>query len=85
MDEETYDQMPDSIEIREIKSKGKVIATTFLDHKYATKKEISKLYTKRWLIEVDLRYIKTALKMDILRCKTPEMVRKRNLGPSTGL
>ncbi len=76
MDEETYNQIPDSIEIREIKSKGKVIATTILDHKFATRKEISKLYTKRWLIEVDLRHIKSALKMDILRCKTPEMVRK---------
>ncbi len=76
MDEKTYSQMPDSLEIREIKSKAKVIATTILDHKYASRKEISKLYTKRWLIEVDLLYIKSVLKMDILRCKTPEMVRK---------
>ena len=29
-----------------------------------------------WQIEVDLRSIKSTMKMDILRCKTPEMVQK---------
>jgi hypothetical protein len=29
-----------------------------------------------WQIEVDIRSIKSTMKMDILRCKTPEMVRK---------
>ncbi len=76
MDEETYNEMSDSLEIREIKSKGIVIATTILDHKFASRNDISKLYTKRWSIEVDLRHIKSVLKMDILRCKTPEMVEK---------
>src|SRR5437660_2539596 len=29
-----------------------------------------------WQIEVDIRSIKSTMKMDVLRCKTPEMVRK---------
>jgi hypothetical protein len=34
------------------------------------------LYERRWDGEVDIRSIKSVMKMDILRCKTPEMVRK---------
>ena len=33
-----------------------------------------------WQIEVDIRSIKATMKMDILRCKTPEMVRKEIWG-----
>ena len=29
-----------------------------------------------WLVELDIRSIKTTLGMDVLRCKSPEMVRK---------
>ena len=34
------------------------------------------MYRQRWHAELDLRSIKIALGMDVLRCKTPEMVRK---------
>ncbi len=40
------------------------------------KKEISDLYWQRWNCELDIRSIKHSLRMDVLRCKTPEMVRK---------
>ena len=76
MDEPTYLAMPQTLTVREIKSKGKVIVTTILDPKQATRKEIAELYTQRWLVEVDLRSIKETLQMDVLRCKTPAMVRK---------
>jgi hypothetical protein len=68
--------MPDMLTIREIKINGKVITTTLLNPKEVTRKEIDELYTKRWFIEVDFRFIKTVLQMDILRCKTPDMVCK---------
>jgi hypothetical protein len=29
-----------------------------------------------WQIEVDIRSLKSAMQMDVLRCQTPEMVRK---------
>lgn len=38
--------------------------------------QIGKLYERRWAGEVDIRSIKATMKMDVLRCKTPEMVRK---------
>ena len=38
--------------------------------------QIGELYERRWDGEVDIRSIKSTMKMDILRCKTPEMVRK---------
>ena len=34
------------------------------------------LYERRWDGEVDIRSVKSTMKMDILRCKTPEMVQK---------
>jgi len=76
MAEIVYCQMPDTLTIREIKSNGKVITTTLIDPKEVTRKELGELYTKRWFIEVDFRFIKTVLQMDVLRCKTPEMVCK---------
>lgn len=38
--------------------------------------QIGELYERRWDGEVDIRSIKSTMKMEILRCKTPEMVRK---------
>jgi hypothetical protein len=34
------------------------------------------LYLQRWDVELSFRDIKTTMGMDILRCKTPDMVRK---------
>ena len=62
--------------IREIKINKKVITTTLLNPKKVTRTELGKLYPKRWLIEVDFRFIKTVPQMDIFRCKTPDMVCK---------
>jgi len=39
-------------------------------------KEIGALYEHRWEGEVDIRSIKCTMQMDILRCKTPDMVHK---------
>jgi len=38
--------------------------------------QIGDLYERRWDGEVDIRSIKSTMKMDVLRCKTPGMVRK---------
>src|SRR6476619_38889 len=38
--------------------------------------QIGSLYERRWSGEVDIRSIKSTMQMDILRCKTPEMVEK---------
>src|SRR5439155_26025309 len=38
--------------------------------------QVGSLYERRWSGEVDIRSIKSTMQMDILRCKTPEMVEK---------
>lgn len=43
--------------------------------KYHTK-ELAELYTQRWIIELDFRSLKSHMKMDMLRCKSPDMVKK---------
>jgi DDE family transposase len=85
MDKATYAQMPDYLEVRELRvrvnkrgfrAKQLMIVTTLLDAEIYTKQEIARLYRDRWNIELDLRSIKDVLQMDVLRCKTPEMVEK---------
>jgi hypothetical protein len=51
------------------------VVTTILDESIDGG-QIGGLYERRWAGEVDIRSIKSTMRMDILRCKTPEMVRK---------
>jgi len=85
MDQQTYDRMPMSIKVREIqvqihqpgsRTKSFVVVTTLTEAAKYTKDDIAELYHRRWLAELDIRSIKITMGMDILRCKTPEMVRK---------
>ena len=46
------------------------------DAKRYRKKALADLYAQRWQIEVDFRSIKTHMGMEMLRCKTPDMVEK---------
>jgi hypothetical protein len=52
------------------------LATTLFHAELYTKSDLASLYRQRWHAELDLRSIKIVLGMDMLRCKTPEMVRK---------
>src|SRR5438067_11985560 len=51
------------------------VVTTILDASIDGS-QIGELYERRWDGEVDIRSIKSTMKMDILRCKTPAMVEK---------
>jgi len=76
MDAATYASMPESIVMREVRVAAMTLVTTLLDVKELTKAELVDLYGKRWQIELDFRAIKTVMQMDVLRCKSPDMVRK---------
>jgi hypothetical protein len=52
------------------------LVTTLLDPSAYPPAALSELYQQRWLAELSLRSLKTTLGMDILRCKSPEMIRK---------
>jgi hypothetical protein len=81
---EQYRSYPESLTLRQVSvdardgnnrvERFKVI-TTILDPAIDGG-QIGPLYERRWDGEVDLRSIKSTMKMDILRCKTPAMVEK---------
>lgn len=84
MDETTYAEMPKSIDVRLVNSVNDqpgqrtqklTIATTLLDYKLYDAKWLAGIYRGRWRVELDIRSIKCTLGMDILRAKTPDMVR----------
>jgi hypothetical protein len=85
MDEGTYERMPESIEVREVhvhvnqpgfRTESLVVVTTLIDAEEYTRDDIAELYHQRWLVELDIRAIKVTLGMDVLRCQSPEMVRR---------
>ena len=55
------------------------IVTTLIDAQTYSAADIADLYYRRWDVELFFRDIKTTMGMDILRCKTPDMVRKEIL------
>ena len=65
-----------SIEQPGFRTKSLIVVTTLTAATRYTKDDIAQLYHKRWLAELDIRAIKITLGMDVLRCKTPEMVRR---------
>jgi hypothetical protein len=81
----TYDALPEFLVVRECRVRIErpgfrvrclVIATTLLNAEEYTKEDLAQLYRARWNEELDLRSIKITMQMDLLRCKTPELVRK---------
>lgn len=50
--------------------------TTLLDAERYTVEELVKLYGLRWHVEVNLRYVKSTLEMDLLTGKSVDIVRK---------
>jgi hypothetical protein len=71
-----WEKLPDELLIREFSVKGTVYVTTLVNVRTYPKKSLAKLYQQRWQIEVDFRTIKTHMGMEMLRCKTAQMVEK---------
>lgn len=85
MTQQTYDQIPKTLTLREIRywiiekgrrTKSVTIITTLLDPRLYDKQSIADLYGFRWNVETDLNHIKTSLNLWHVRCKSPEMVRR---------
>ena len=76
MTQQSYDQAPDTVTVRELRTGGKVLVTTLLCPTHTSKSELKALYRSRWHIELDLRNIKTTLGMTTLSCKTPALALK---------
>jgi Transposase DDE domain len=89
MSPEEFAALPRVLLMRELKvrvaqrgfrTKVFVVVTTLLDPEAFPRQELAGLYRERWHAELDIRSIKQTLKMDVLRCKTPAMVRKEVWG-----
>jgi hypothetical protein len=85
---EQWAALPRTLSLRQIKitvdrpgfrTKEFYIVTTLLDPIAYPASELARLYLHRWEVELFFRDIKTTMSMDILRCKTPEMIRKELL------
>ena len=85
MDQASYDRVPKTLTLRQIevnvtepgfRVESLVVVTTLTDVKQYSRQDIAELYHQRWLAELDIRAVKCTLGMDVLRCKTPAMVRK---------
>lgn len=53
-----------------------VVVTTLLDATAFGRQDVALVYRLRWYAELDLRALKQTMQMDVLRCQSPEMVRK---------
>lgn len=85
---EGWKALPETLLLRQIKvtvnqsgfrSSSFYIITTLLDAETYPANKIADLYFQRWDVELFFRDIKTTMGMDILRCKSPDMVRKEIL------
>ncbi len=85
LSKEEFDSLADHLLLREVhyyicipgyRTKEVTLITTLLDPRLYPTLELIKIYETRWDVELDLKHIKTTLGMDILRGKTPEIVRK---------
>lgn len=65
-----------NVDIPAFRTKNIIVATTLLDNKKYPPQAIAHLYLQRWLGELFIKDIKTTMRMNVLRCKTPEMVHK---------
>lgn len=85
MDAAQWAALPKELEVRLIrfyfedragKKRRMVLATTLTEHETYDWLDLAAIYAQRWDIELRLRDVKTTLKMEHLRVKTPETARK---------
>jgi len=85
IDLQTFKSLPERLTIREtrvriqqlgFRCRSMIVVSTLLDAEEVTASDLAELYRARWNAELDLRSLKQTMQMDILRCKTPELVRK---------
>jgi len=88
LSKEQWADLPDQVEVRLVRTYGPdrdgkkrklYVITTLLDPIEYPSEEILSLYAHRWEIELNFRDIKTTMKMEMLRTKSPDLVKKEIL------
>jgi hypothetical protein len=71
--------LPDTLTVRELRFRVRIpgrrvreitVVTTLLDPQRYSAKALAKVYEQRWQVEINLRHLKTTLKMDVLHSET---------------
>jgi hypothetical protein len=85
MTAEEYAALPETLIVRELRyqvgrpgfrTRTVTLVTTLLDAELYPLDALAQLYGTRWRVELNLRHLKTTMKMDVLKCKTVEGVLK---------
>jgi hypothetical protein len=85
VDLQTLKSLPKQLTIREtrvriqqpgFRCRSMIVISTLLDANAVTASDLAELNRARWNAELDLRSLKQTMQMDILRPRTPELVRK---------
>jgi hypothetical protein len=85
MTAEQYATLPETLTVRELRyavgrpgfrTRTVTLVTTLLDAALYPLEALAELYGVRWRAELNLRHLKTTMKMDVLKCKTVEGVLK---------
>lgn len=80
-----WEKLPATLRVRHLtihvailgfRTRRLTVATTLLDAAAYPAEVLAQLYRRRWSVELFLRDIKITMGMDVLRCKTPALVRK---------
>jgi hypothetical protein len=80
-----WNKLPNQLTVRVLRyslyrpgfrSRSMTLVTTLLDSQVYTDHELAELYLRRWQVELRFRDIKTTMGVEVLRCKSPKMVRK---------
>lgn len=83
-----WQALPEQLALRQIKvtisvpgmrSESFYLVTTLTDSMSYSALELADLYFQRWGVELFIRDIKTTMGMDVLRCRSPQMVEKEIL------
>jgi hypothetical protein len=75
-DQLTLRQIDINVSIKGFRTDRILLVTTLLDPKTFPRKRFEELYLKRWMAELFLRDIKITMGMDVLKCKSPQMIHK---------
>ena len=82
---ETWEGLPDLLRVRELRyrltrrgyrPRAVTLVTSLLDSDRYPKEAVADLYGQRWQVETNLRHLKSAMRMDVLRCHTVDGIHR---------
>ena len=85
---EEFAALPATLQVRQVRLQARlkgfrtrtlVVVTTLVDPVAYPPEALAALYLQRWGVELHFRELKTLMRLDVLRCRSPQMIRKELL------